>query len=74
MPLKNKVDSGNLHFRGKARVNVQGVKSLGDHYTWLCPGFDFYIVKEYHHFSKRKGTYFHTFNYFYSEKSSKRTK
>ena len=28
--------------------------------------------KKYYYFSKRKGKYFHTFNHFYSEKSSKK--
>ena len=29
---------------------------------------------KYHYFSKRKWKYFHTYNHFYSEKSSKRAK
>ena len=28
------------------RVSVQGVKSLGGHFTCLCRGFDFYEVKK----------------------------
>ena len=28
------------------RVSVQGVKSLGDHFTCLCREFDFYEVKK----------------------------
>ena len=56
------------------RVSVQGVKSLGGHFACLCWGFDFYEVKNYYYFSKRKGKYFYTFNHFYSEKSSKRAK
>ena len=60
---------------GNARVSVQGVISLGDHFACLCRGFDFYEVKKkYHYFSKRNGKYFYTFNHFYSEKSSKRAK
>ena len=55
--------------------SVQGVESLGGHFEILCQGFDFYEVKkEYCYFSKRKGKYFYTFNHFYSEKSSKRSK
>ena len=30
--------------------------------------------KKYYHFSKRKGKYYYTFDYFYCEKSSKRAK
>ena len=57
------------------RVSVQGVKSHGGHFAYLCRGVDFYEVKkEYYYFSKRKGKYFYTFNHFYSEKSSKRAK
>jgi hypothetical protein len=54
------------------RVSVQGAKSLGGHFACLCREFDFYEVKNYFSFSKRKGEYFYTFNHFYSEKSSKR--
>ena len=32
----------------KPRVGVQGVKSLGGHFTCLCRGFKFYEVKEKH--------------------------
>ena len=28
------------------RVSVQGVKSLGGYFAWLCRGFDFYEVKK----------------------------
>ena len=57
------------------RVSVQGVKSLGAHFACLCRGFDFYEVKKkYYCFSRRKGKYFYTFNNFYSEKSSKKSK
>ena len=28
-----------------SRVSVQGVESLGGHFTCLCRGFDFYEVK-----------------------------
>ena len=31
--------------RAKARVSVQGVKSLGGHFACLCRRFDFYEVK-----------------------------
>ena len=31
---------------GFARVSVQGVKSLGDHFARLCWGFEFYEVKK----------------------------
>ena len=41
-----------------ARVSFQGVKSLGGHFACLCRGFDFYEVKKYYYFSKRKGKYF----------------
>ena len=58
-----------------SRVNVQGVKSLGGHFACLCREFDFYEVKKNcYYFSKRKGKYFYAFNYFCSEKSSKRAK
>ena len=30
----------------KTRVSVQGVKSLGNHFTCLCQGFEFYEVKK----------------------------
>ena len=61
----------------KDGVSVQGVKSLGGHFAFLCRGFDFYEVNTffyYYYFKKRKGKYFYTFNHFYSEKSSKREK
>ena len=63
-----------LKYVGIARVSVQGVKSLGGHFAYLCRRFDFYEVKKKKkcYFSKRKGKY--TFNHFYSEKSSKRAK
>ena len=32
--------------RGNNRVSVQGVKSLGGHFAWLCRGFEFYEVKK----------------------------
>ena len=28
------------------RVSVQGVKSLGGHFAYLCRGFEFYEVKK----------------------------
>ena len=56
------------------RVSVQGVKSLGGHFTCLCQGFESYEVKKMLFFSKRKWKYFYTFYHFYSEKSSKRAK
>ena len=31
---------------GLARVSVQGVKSLGSHFTCLCRGFEFHEVKK----------------------------
>ena len=55
-----------------SRVSVQGVKSLGGHFACLCRESEFFEVKKYYYFSKRKGKYFYTFNHFYSEKSSKR--
>ena len=60
--------------RGYVRVSVQGVKSLGGHFAFLCREFVFMKEKKDHHFSKRKGKYFYTFNHFYCEKSSKRAK
>ena len=71
---KQKTISG---LRLSVRVNVQGVKSLGGHFAWLCRGFEFYEVKKKkicYYFSKRKWKYFYTFHYFYCEKSSKRGK
>ena len=64
------------HFCGNIRVSVQGVKSLGSHFAYLCPGFEFHELKKKkcYHFSKRKWKYFYTFNHFCSEKSSKRAK
>ena len=56
------------------RVSVQGVKSFGGHFACLCRGLDFYVVKKYYCFSKRKGKCFYTFNHLYREKSSKRAK
>ena len=48
------------------RVSVQGVKSLGGHFAYLCRGFEFYGVKKEkkkcYYFSKRKWKYFYTFN------------
>ena len=35
-----------IKFREKARVSVQGVKSLGGHFACLCRGFEFYEVKK----------------------------
>ena len=32
--------------RVSSRVSVQGVKSLGGHFAWLCRGFEFYEVKK----------------------------
>ena len=34
------------YLRTQSRVSVQGVKSLGDHFACLCPGFEFYEVKK----------------------------
>ena len=43
----------------KARVSVQGVKSIGGHFACLCLEFDFYEVKNiYHFFQKEKGNTF----------------
>ena len=42
------VDEIRLHedyARGKTRVSVQGVKSLGGHFACLCQGFEFYEEK-----------------------------
>ena len=61
-------------FKVIPRVSVQGVESLGGHFATSCQEFDFYEVKKYYYFSKRKEKYFYTFNHFYSEKSSKRAK
>ena len=63
-----------LRIGKKGRVSVQGVKSLGGHFAYLCREFDSYEVKKYYYFSIRKGKYFYIFNHFYSEKSSKRAK
>ena len=52
----------------KSRVSVQGVKSLGGHFACICQGVDFYEVKKVLLFFKQK--YFHSFNHFYSEKST----
>ena len=49
------------------RVSVQGVKSLGGHFAYLCRGFEFYEVK-------KKFIIFQKENHFYSKKSSKRAK
>ena len=35
-----------IKFREKARVSVQGVKSLGGHFACLCRGFEFYELKK----------------------------
>ena len=40
------------------RVSVQGVKSLGGHFTCLCGVFDFYEVKKNIVFQKEKGNTF----------------
>ena len=61
----------------RSRVSVQGAKSLGGHFAYLCRGFEFYEVKKNffcYYFSKRKWKYFYTFYHFFSEKSSKRAK
>ena len=34
------------HFCGNIRVSVQGVKSLGSHFAYLCPGFEFHELKK----------------------------
>ena len=63
------------NFGAISKVSDQGIKSLGGNFTCLCREFDFYEVKKLLFFlKKRKGKYFYTFNYFYSEKSSKSTK
>ena len=51
---------GIYNFKFLTRVSVQGVKSLGGHFAFLCRGFDFYEVKKkkYLYFSKIKGKYF----------------
>jgi hypothetical protein len=50
---------GIYNFKFLTRVSVQGVKSLGGHFAFLCRGFDFYEVKKkkYLYFSKIKGKY-----------------
>ena len=53
----------------ESRVSVQGVESLGGHFATLCREFDFYEVKNFLSFFKRKEKYFYNFNHFYSEKS-----
>ena len=53
------------------RVSVQGVKSLGGHFAFLCRGFEFYEVKKNLFIKKRKWKYFYTFDHSFSEKSSK---
>ena len=63
-----------INFTVWVRVSVQGVKLLGGHFACLGREFDFYEVKKIYYFSKRKVKYFHTFNHFYIEKSSKRAK
>ena len=56
------------------KVSVQGVVALGGHFATLCQELDFYeafffIID----FQKEKeNTYFDTFTYSYSEKSSNR--
>jgi hypothetical protein len=35
-----------IEFREKARVSVQGVKSLGGNFACLCRGFEFYDIKK----------------------------
>ena len=63
-----------LH-RIHARVSVQGVKSLGDHFACLCRGFDFYEVKKNcNYFSKREGKYTFTLVIIFIVKTSKRAK
>ena len=63
-------------FTPSPRFSVQGVKSLGGHFACLCRGFEFYEVKKkiVIIFQKENGNTFYTFNHFYSEKSSKKSK
>ena len=37
---------GSIILWSLTRVSVQGVKSLGGHFAFLCQGFDFYEVKK----------------------------
>ena len=51
-------------FRGRTRVSVQGVKSLGGHFACLCRGFEFYVVKNFFFviiFQKENGNTFTLF-------------
>ena len=41
-----KFDPNRSNFSTLTRVNVQGVKSLGGHFTCFCRGFEFYEVKK----------------------------
>ena len=39
----------NIHLQSlssSCRISVQGVKSLGGHFAYLCRGFEFYEVKK----------------------------
>ena len=49
---------GSIILWSLTRVSVQGVKSLGGHFAFLCQGFDFYEVKKDIIFQKEKGNTF----------------
>ena len=51
-----------LKFTNNSWTLVQGVKSLGGQFACLRLEFDFYEVKKYYYFSKRKGKYFYCWN------------
>ena len=68
---KNTIYEQLQHIYLLSRVSVQGVKSLSGHFACFCRGFDFYEVKKIIVIFQKEGKYFYTFNYFYSEKSSK---
>ena len=73
----NQMHLNNVLFIVRCRVSIQRVKSLGGRFARFCQAYDIYevrIKKWKKSFSKRKWKYFCTFNHFYSEKSSKRTK
>ena len=54
------------------RVSVQGVKSLGGHFTCLCRGFEFYEVKNIFIFFQKENE--NTFTLLIILQSSKRAK
>ena len=55
------------------KVSVQGVVALGSHFATFCQEVDFYEASCFQYqFSKRQDKHFHSFNRFYSKKSSNR--